>query len=65
VTYIRIRWRQAGAHIHCRVFTSQDANGTYAKNGDLVFDEREWPDMIDKFYRCELIEELRDANAKG
>lgn len=41
---MRIYFCKRGAHIHCRVFT----NG---KNGDLVFDEREWPDIYTKLTR--------------
>lgn len=45
MTHIRIYYRKRGGHYHCRVFTSQIKNGTYAKNGDLCFDEREFPDV--------------------
>lgn len=38
---IRFRHRLAGAHVHCRVFTSLDGV-TFAKCGDLVFAESEW-----------------------
>ena len=57
MTYIRIRWTKQGGHIHCRVFTTQTVNGTYAKCGDLCFDEHEWPDILDKFSRVEFIED--------
>jgi len=43
---MRIHWQKCGGHYHCRVFTSPIANGTFAKNGDLVFDEREWLDVL-------------------
>ena len=55
MTYIRIRWKQLGGHIHCRVFTSQNYEGTFANCGTLVFDEREWPEVRDKFDRAEFI----------
>ena len=57
MTYIRIRWTKLGGHYHCRVFTSQNQNGTFAKNGEVVFDEREWPEVRDKLSRCEFIED--------
>jgi hypothetical protein len=38
----RVRWRQLGGHIHCRMFESVDGE-SWAKNGDLVFDARSWP----------------------
>lgn len=53
MTYIRIRWKRFGGHYHCRMFTSPIANGTFAKNGEIVFDEREWIDVRDKLSRCE------------
>ena len=40
---MRWYWRRLGGHIHVRVFTGVAKNLTFAKCGDLVFDEREWP----------------------
>lgn len=40
---IRLRYRQLGGHVHCRVFTAPFIDHTFAKVGDLIFDEREWP----------------------
>lgn len=57
MTFIRIRYRKQGGHYHCRVFSSQHSDGTYAKNGDLVFDEREWRDVQYKLHDCEFIDE--------
>jgi hypothetical protein len=48
MTHIRIRFEKLGGHFHCRFFTTQTINGTFAKCGDLVFDEREWPDVIQR-----------------
>ena len=62
MTYIRIRWEKLGGHYHCRLFTSQMADGTYAKCGDLVFDEREWPEVRDKLSRCEFKPEAKDES---
>lgn len=55
MTYIRIRYSKEGGHYHCAVFTSQIYDGTYAKCGDLVFDEREFTEVRDKLGRCEWI----------
>ena len=60
MTYIRIRYKKLGGHYYCRVFSSQMVDGTYAKNGDLVFDEREWPQVCVTLGLCELI---NDAEA--
>ena len=61
MTYIRIRWAKLGGHYRCRVFTSQMQDGTYAKNGELVFDEREWVEVRDKLSRCEWLEESKTS----
>jgi hypothetical protein len=58
MTYIRIRYEKKGGHFHCRLFTSQNSQGTYAKCGDLVFDEHEFIEVRDKLSRCEWLEEL-------
>lgn len=42
MTNLRVYWKQLGGHVHCRVFSGRDALLTHGKNGDLVFDEREW-----------------------
>lgn len=43
---MRVRYLQAGGHFHCRVFTSKNGT-TFAKCGNLVFDEKEWPTVRD------------------
>ena len=55
MTYIRIRYKKAGGHYHCRLFTTQTANGTYANCGALVFDENEFPGVQAKLSQCEWI----------
>lgn len=40
---LRIRYKKLGGLVHCRVFTARDVNQTFAKCGDLVFFENEWP----------------------
>ncbi len=57
MTYIRIRYKKLGGHIHCRLFTSQVADGTYANCGELCFDENEWSDIRDKLSRAEFIDD--------
>ena len=42
---IRLRYIKLGGHIHCRLFTAPANDQTFAKCGELVFDEREWPDV--------------------
>lgn len=45
MTSIRLYYEKRGGHIHCRMFTGTATYVTHAKNGDLVFDENEWPDV--------------------
>lgn len=44
---IRIRYRKVGGHFHCRVFTAKAKNMTFARCGELVFNEAEWLDLRD------------------
>mgnify|MGYP001617173445 CR=1 FL=1 len=57
MTYIRIRFKKLGGHYHCRVFTTQTYDGTYANCGDVCFDKQEFADVRDKLSRCEWIED--------
>lgn len=57
MTYIRIRWKKLGGHYHCRMFSTQTKDGTYAMNGELVFDEREWVNVRNMLCECEWIED--------
>lgn len=50
----RIRYRKAGGHIHCRWFEARDARSTFAKNGDLVFDERSWAAFLEQTGRTAI-----------
>ena len=59
---IRIRYRILGGHVHCRVFTAKAKNLTFAKCGDLVFDEREWNEVRDLLHSaCEFLQEPTSA----
>ena len=42
----RLRYKKLGGHIHCRLFEAPDHTKTFAKNGDLVFDEHSWPEFL-------------------
>ena len=53
---IRIRYKKLGGHYHCRVFTAKAKNMTFAKSGDLVFDEAEWDSIRDMLNSaCEFL----------
>jgi hypothetical protein len=43
---MRLRYRVAGGHVHCRLFSPHGA-----KHGDLVFDTREWLRVHDEWAR--------------
>ena len=40
---VRLRFRQIGGHIHCRLFTAPRQGTTFAKCGDVIFSVLEWP----------------------
>ena len=42
---MRIRYEKLGGHYHCCLFTARAQGQTFAKCGDLVFDEQEWPEV--------------------
>lgn len=56
---MRIRYKQLGAHVHCRVFTARGPNQTFAKSGELVFREDEWADVM-ALFECGGAEVLRE-----
>lgn len=44
---IRIRFKQLGGHMHCRVFVGTSDDGTFAKAGDFVLSAgAEWDDFV-------------------
>jgi hypothetical protein len=45
MSVMKVRYEKLGGHYHCAFFTARAPNMTYAKNGDLVFDEREFADV--------------------
>jgi hypothetical protein len=45
----KITYKKLGGHIHCRMFSSHDGIN-WSKNGDLVFDEKEWEDVPARFH---------------
>jgi len=56
---MRVRYRKEGGHYHCRVFTAKEPGQTFAKCGDLVFDEQEWQ-QVGSLFECggaEVLEE--------
>lgn len=59
-TVMRVRFEKRGGHYHCRVFTAKAAGLTLEKNGDLVFDEAEWPDIPLLMRGAEFVEEASE-----
>lgn len=58
----RIRYKRLGGHIHCRWFEAPHAAATFAKNGDLVFDERSWEEFLRQTART-IIEVIPEDEA--
>ena len=59
-TVMRVRFEKQGGHYHCRVFTAKRIGQTFAKNGELVFDEAEWPDIPLLMRGAEFVEEVAE-----
>ena len=57
---MRLWYRKEGGHYHCRLFTARGPNQTFAKWGDLVFDEQEWSEVFITF-ECGGAEVLEEA----
>jgi hypothetical protein len=64
---LRIRYEKLGGHYHCRLFTARGPNQTFAKCGDLAFDENEWPAVEWVFRRggAEVIPEGKQAKLEN
>ena len=45
MTVMKVRYEKRGGHYHCAIFTARTAATTYAKCGDVVFDEQEFHDV--------------------
>lgn len=53
----RLRYKQGGMHIHCRVFSRLKGQETWAKSGDLVLRAEEWVSFQAAFAGAEFLEE--------
>lgn len=47
--HLRLRYKVAGGHVHCRLFVGKRKELTHGKAGDLVFDVDEWPEVRGSF----------------
>jgi len=47
MTHFRIRYKQLGGHVHCRLFAGSRQNVTHGKCGDLVMSDDEFADFRD------------------
>ena len=54
---MRIRYRKLGGHYHCRVFTAPASDQTFAKVGELVFDERDWSSLDRMLSNAQIVPE--------
>ena len=55
---MRVLYTKLGAHVHCSVYTAPDGAGaTFSKNGELVFDEREWSEIARLFRTAEFVDQ--------
>lgn len=45
-TYVKWKWRKLGGHVHVNCFSRTTPSETWALNGTLVFDVREWQNIV-------------------
>jgi hypothetical protein len=56
--YFRIRFKVQGGHVHCRVFSTPNPNGTWAKLGDLTVSRGpEFRDLCAAFRGADMLGE--------
>ena len=61
---VRIRYKQLGGHVHCRMFVGQAPNMTFAKSGEFVLSAgREWDEFRDQ-YQSSMEFWLEDAGVE-
>jgi hypothetical protein len=53
----RVRYKQGGGHLHCRVFARPKGQETWAKCGDLAISTLEWLSFQNAFAGAEFLEE--------
>ena len=46
MTHFRFRWRKLGGHVHVNVWSGTERDTTHGRNGELVFRENEWADLV-------------------
>ncbi len=57
-TYWRVRFAIRGGHVHCRLFSTNNPKGTWAKCGDFVTRKgAEFRDLLAGFQAAEFIPE--------
>ena len=45
MTHFRLRYKQAGGHVHCRLFAGPQRNLTHGKCGDVTMTDDEFADF--------------------
>ena len=61
----RIWFRKLGGHYHCRMFSARNPHETFAKNGELVFDEQEFDSVKAAMPAVEFIDEEKARQDAG
>jgi len=55
----RLRYQLLGGHYHCRLFSAQSRNHTFARLGELTVAEYEWVAFQEALKGVEFLEEER------
>ena len=53
----RIRYKKLGGHYHCRMFSAKAKDMTFAKLGEVVFDESEFEAAKEAMVGVEFIDD--------
>ena len=55
--YFKLRYKVLGGHTHVRLFSGTRLDGTFGKNGDLIFRNEEWEEFLRQFQKAVVLPE--------
>jgi len=64
--YFRLYYKVLGGHTHVRIFSGKNPQGTFGKNGDMIFRNEEWQEFLYRIKDMEILpEEKQLSEAPG
>lgn len=61
---MKLKFIKRGGHYHCRLFTADALGYTWAKCGEVVFNEREWESVRLKFKQIAIVEPEEETQGR-